>query len=300
MKFLLRGFNAEPKQNAWQLSILPCLLAVCYYLSVQPSFNSIGQLAYQLGITMLLGFALTLVVMPLPGGLRACALGLNMFFALMLAGALIGQYQAQKDAGFPGHWIYSFYYDRPMTVLALAAAALTPIILLRLLLPYKHSEESLRRNFALAFRVAAGGFSVFYVGFLFYAFYLVRTQQSGSMQPNWMPFEMVRYYFVRMREAPWEAYEDWTYLMGNIFVMFPMGFLLRGLLRRKTWMALVIPAAFSLLMELSQWGLRLGHCDVDDFLLNTFGAALGVAAALLLNALRKTITRGQEKTIWGE
>ncbi|MDR3314063.1 MAG: VanZ family protein [Oscillospiraceae bacterium] len=300
MKYLLRGLQAPPKQSAWQLSILPCLLGVCYFLSVQPAFNSIGQMAFQLGSAALGGLAVTLAALLLPGGLRACALGLNGFFASMLTWALLAQWQAQKAAGSPGGWIYIFYYDRPMAVLAVAAAAVAPLLCLRLLLPRKHSSEELRRNFASAFRIAAVGFSALYLGLLFYGFFLVRLESTGYdlLAPNWVPFQMVQYYFVRMKEAPWEAYEDWTYFFGNLLVLFPAGFLLRGLLRQKTWVALLLPAAFSLLMELGQLVFHFGHCDVDDWILNTFGAALGVAAAWLLNALRKRLTHGEETSLF--
>ena len=297
-KYLLSSLRTKPRNSFWQLILFPCAACICYCQSLMPSFLFIGRLGLQIGSAAAAALVFTCLLALFQGGLRACALGLNGFLALMFLEALLEQYRAQKTAGFPGGWLYTFYYDRPMAVLAVAAAAILPMLLLRLLLPEKHSAEQLRRNFAQAFRLIAVGFSVIYVCLLFYGFFLVRMGDARHLPPNLVPFQMIQEYFTRMREAPWEAYEMWTYLFGNLLVLFPMGFLLKGLLRRKTWIALAIPSAFSLLMELAQQIFRLGHCDIDDWILNTLGAAMGVGAVLAMDALRKVITKGEERTIW--
>ena len=74
-------------------------------------------------------------------------------------------------------------------------------------------------------------------------------------------------------------------LFGNIFAFVPFGVLLPLVFKRcnKVWYILINGAWFSLLIELFQLITRFGEFDVDDIMLNTFGALLGY---LLLISLR--------------
>lgn len=66
-------------------------------------------------------------------------------------------------------------------------------------------------------------------------------------------------------------------LMGNIGMFVPLGFCVPWIWQRwqKFWRHLFLMAGIILCVELSQYVLCLGTCDVDDLLLNLVGTTLG-------------------------
>lgn len=66
-------------------------------------------------------------------------------------------------------------------------------------------------------------------------------------------------------------------LLGNIFLFSPLGFLLPMVNHRKDKLYQVTLNAFALsfLIEVVQLVLAIGRFDIDDLILNTFGAILG-------------------------
>lgn len=278
-------FLAKQKANAWQLGVLPCVFGILFYYAVQPAFSGTSFI-WQAGSAALLGGAVALLGCLLTGGLRACALGLNLFLVFMSAGALYLQYQAQRAADFPGGWLPVFYYDKPMAVLAAAMSAYALVCLLRLLLPIQACTAHAQENFRSFFRIAGLGIVLLLCLVLFYGFFLVRWNQAGERSVNWVPF--------RIFSDGTAAYQQNFMIFGNIFLFFPLGFFLRGLFQRKTWLSIVLCAGFSLVMELCQWIFAIGQADIDDLLMNTLGGVLGVMTVLLLGLLRRKITKGQE------
>ena len=71
-------------------------------------------------------------------------------------------------------------------------------------------------------------------------------------------------------------------ILGNILIFIPIGFLVSVLTphRHKGWLALAIGLAISLTIEIVQLSFVIRVFDVDDLLLNTFGAWLGFIAYL--------------------
>ena len=64
-------------------------------------------------------------------------------------------------------------------------------------------------------------------------------------------------------------------LLGNIGVFVPFGILLPLLVRRRIFRAFFIFICGLLLLELMQLVSRRGSFDIDDFILNSMGFALG-------------------------
>jgi glycopeptide antibiotics resistance protein len=66
-------------------------------------------------------------------------------------------------------------------------------------------------------------------------------------------------------------------ILGNIVVFAPLGFLLPVLTDRKSKFKSIILSSFilSLMFEIIQLLTSLGEFDIDDILLNVFGASLG-------------------------
>jgi len=239
-----------------------------WQLAVLPCvFGMLFYCASRMGVSALLGGSVALLGFLLTGGLRACAIGLCLYMA-GAAGCLLHSYSTIDFHG-------------PMTVLIAAMGAYMLVCLVRLALPVKMLTPDAQVNFRSFFRIAGLGLLVFLSLVLFYGFFLIRI---GDDQRG-------------LNLIPLRALCTWDIIfLGNIFLFFPLGFLLRGLFRRGTWISVALCAGFSLLMEVLQWVFAIGRSDIDDLLLNTLGGTLGVAVVLLLGALRKKITDGTESS----
>jgi glycopeptide antibiotics resistance protein len=82
-------------------------------------------------------------------------------------------------------------------------------------------------------------------------------------------------------------------VLGNVAVFFPIGLALAGALgpgsrARQLGGAIGLGAGLSLAIELAQLGIPGRATDVDDFIFNTLGAALGAAC---LVAVQRRLAR---------
>ncbi|MDR1464190.1 MAG: VanZ family protein [Oscillospiraceae bacterium] len=293
---ILPGILLSPKRRPLLAGALSCVFAALLSAGMPLAFGRIGSVPQQLGLSLACGAAAALLALLPPEGLRAFAAGIDLFLAGMVGWALAGQVRAwaAADGPRPWRWQYQFYYDRPMCVLAAAMAGFLVICLARLVWPPRRNSEALRQNTRAFFRTAAVGLLLFTCCLLVYGFLLVRTSGAVAEPPNWVPGRVILEYWRNILTVPGSVYEESVYFLGNIFLFFPLGFFLRILFRRQPWLAVVLPAAFSAVMELLQLAFRTGHCDVDDFLLNTFGAVLGCLAVWGLEQLRKVLSRGAD------
>jgi glycopeptide antibiotics resistance protein len=100
-------------------------------------------------------------------------------------------------------------------------------------------------------------------------------------QGNYIPFYTVKYYMTGTDNLRYTKEN----LVGNVLLFFPFGVLLPVLFnnvngfRRLISISLVI----SLALELIQLFTALGNFDVDDIILNVFGASLGFGTYILAN-----------------
>ena len=78
--------------------------------------------------------------------------------------------------------------------------------------------------------------------------------------------------------------------LGNIGWFIPFGFLLPMLLRKNSFFKIVgIGFMFSFFIETSQFVFYKGVAELDDLILNTFGAAIGYFFFLLLTRFKNKI-----------
>jgi len=68
--------------------------------------------------------------------------------------------------------------------------------------------------------------------------------------------------------------EGWQ-IICNVLLFIPFGVLLR-LLGINTWLVLLMGFAFSCSIELLQYLLKLGLCELDDVFHNTLGTLIGI------------------------
>jgi len=89
-----------------------------------------------------------------------------------------------------------------------------------------------------------------------------------------VPFETINEYSTKV--VLWDKTEAFKNVFGNIILFIPYGFL--GILYSKLsqfgWLFLVFFIAINII-EFSQFYFKRGYADIDDVILNTFGAIVG-------------------------
>lgn len=106
-------------------------------------------------------------------------------------------------------------------------------------------------------------------------------QQIG-MHMSLVPFHTIRKYLMVLIQNPnlYEEFDAFANLVSNVAFFVPLGFLLPCLWKKLEtfkWFLLYI-VALVLAIELIQLFTLRGICDIDDFILNVFGACVGFAA----------------------
>lgn len=121
-------------------------------------------------------------------------------------------------------------------------------------------------------------------------FWLLFGQRIGAERPdsyadflrtstNYIPFSTVKLYISLLKSTtnPYLIWHAWVNLVGNVIVFIPLGMLLPRIFPklRAAWRLLLLVTAVIVAVELLQFLTFLGSCDIDDLLLNVFGAAWG-------------------------
>jgi len=152
----------------------------------------------------------------------------------------------------------------------------------------------MKRGSPIALRVSAGLFMIYSLFMLWLLF--VRGREAGvadaaAAQYNFVPLktiaEMVQ--LLHNESLAWFALRN---LLGNVLLFSPLGWFLPILWQRQRRFPvfLLTVAAVIAAVELLQWVLQVGVCDIDDWLANVVGACLGFA-------VRKLWSRKQNKII---
>ncbi len=134
---------------------------------------------------------------------------------------------------------------------------------------------------------------IIYFSVLFYIFFLARRRPRPSFNrhvfpPNIIPlrnkFQDAALYHTMRDIDKWNFITD---LLGNILIFIPVPFFLSLFFRIKSTARLVlISFLLSFLVESCQYILGIGVADVDDVILNTLGACIGVVLLRLVVGFR--------------
>ncbi|MCI3920141.1 VanZ family protein [Paenibacillus sp. TRM 82003] len=111
-----------------------------------------------------------------------------------------------------------------------------------------------------------------------------RTVHASGYRFNLIPFDTIHRYVFHSSAF---STRNWMInLFGNIGVFIPYGLLLPLLIKRCRSLIgmLLVFLAGLFVAELLQLLLRVGSFDVDDFLLNGLGAAMGYAVYAVLRS----------------
>ncbi|GGA79896.1 VanZ family protein [Ornithinibacillus halotolerans] len=118
---------------------------------------------------------------------------------------------------------------------------------------------------------------------------LIEYAKSSS---NLVPFQTISTYIKAIFNGSMNIDIPIKNLFGNAFMFLPMGIYLPSFLRKINKLSLFAFAMVILLfvIEVIQIVTRRGSFDVDDFILNMFGALIGFAI-LKMNSIQKLINR---------
>ena len=104
------------------------------------------------------------------------------------------------------------------------------------------------------------------------------SREPGTYESHWIPLHA--YWLIISGECP----EMFRSCLMNVFLFYPAGLLLAGLLpqrigyRNRMLCTVICFGLFSLSIELSQHFFQLGTAEIDDVIHNTLGALTGFAA----------------------
>ena len=114
-----------------------------------------------------------------------------------------------------------------------------------------------------------------YLGLVLYITILHRTpgvEHEKNMVLFWSYKEFSKYY------VRWQIYM-------NVFMFIPIGYMLRWTLNLKQTKCILLGMCISVLIEVSQYALRCGLCEIDDIIHNTLGALFGCLYYTMLNRI---------------
>ena len=134
--------------------------------------------------------------------------------------------------------------------------------------------------------------SFLYFSLFFYIVFLARRRRHMTDRlTNFKPFSgMIERYRYLPHEESWKTLDFYENLYGNVLLFLPLPIILLTLFGvRNRWLAFFICVAVSAGIELIQYTLKIGVADSDDVILNSAGAALGIAIySLALRIFSKT------------
>lgn len=104
-------------------------------------------------------------------------------------------------------------------------------------------------------------------------------QQPLKERINLEPMVTVKRYLnlIRYSESPYYLVHGWVNLLGNVVMFIPLGYLLPKTFRPlRNFLKMFLLVVLSIvLVEVVQLFTGLGSCDIDDLILNVFGAVVG-------------------------
>ena len=124
---------------------------------------------------------------------------------------------------------------------------------------------------------------IFYLSVLFYIFFLARRRPHVTFFQHKEEVKLIplknKLFFLQAYNyiLPSDRWIFYTDLFGNIAIFIPLPFFLVMVFHVKSyWKIILIACASSLCVECIQFIFSIGVADIDDVILNTLGAAIGL------------------------
>lgn len=268
--------------------------SLCFILLSVPAFNMTGLVVKPLLLCFIGGVTISTVLSFIHAGEKICGKAQLLFILFWLVFALIKELQLQQNNGFPGKWIYFFYFDKLLMVGAIWLSSTLAFILKRII------SKKCSVNYSAFFKYSSAAFIVFYAFLLVYSFILIRLEK-GVYPLNWIPFNTIKEYISDYSSIPYEVF---MMFFGNLLYFTPLGVIFYLLLKKqKIYIKLFVLTLFPLLaftlLEFSQYFFQNGFCEFDDMMMNSFGFWLGALLGTFADAVVKKCTKGRIISFWG-
>jgi len=131
-------------------------------------------------------------------------------------------------------------------------------------------------------------FSVFYFLTFFYIVFLARRRRHQSERHlQLVPFKGTLYHYRELAYTDQaHVYNFYSNLFGNIALFVPLSIILLWLFQMHSKLkVLLIGVLTSFAIETIQFIFKIGYADIDDIILNTTGAAIGILIFSLFKRL---------------
>lgn len=116
---------------------------------------------------------------------------------------------------------------------------------------------------------------------------LFRDTTLENYEINFIPFvDLINVY---KKSGLWQFIR---LFLGNIVWFVPFGFMMPEMLKKCGFITVTLRGfLFSLLIEVLQLVLKKGICEIDDLILNTFGAMIGYTLYKILQRINVNLTK---------
>ena len=290
LKAFIKGHKRE---------LSPFFCALLLFVSILPVFIYNMSVPKQITAVVALALSSLYILVLLKTDIGAIGRGMKYFMFACVIITIVWQVIEQIRWISHGHslvrWRYIFYYDKPFDVSVVLTVFVLIPTLLRLFRRGKSDTAQWRESYREFLNGAFTAGVIIYVFILVFGFVLNRPI-GVDVEFNFVPFKTMISYVLSDKKY---AYENTFLFVGNIAILLPLGF---GFAikkkKRRILIILLLPILASCLIEFSQYLLKNGHVDIDDVILNVLGFYLGVLMKMLVDLVRRIVTRGEEKTIF--
>ena len=222
--------------------------------------------------------------------------------SLLQAGGLLFNAAAYVLLNIKDGWgdlLKNMNYEWWFQIILMWVGGVSVTILIRILSTKKWNAAHIRKTFNKGFLVSSIVFSILYLLLLLDLFVFQRETFSGTTL-NLTPFKGAwATYWPHIKKGNFRS-GIFVQFFGNLLIFLPLGFYLSLWWRKKPhrWLLYLTPVLLAFVIEGCQYLFRMGQSDIDDLWMNVVGFLLGILLVKFLDAFRKWITKGKEKTIF--
>lgn len=268
-------------------SVSSFMLAVCFFLCYVGTETM--QFRDSIIISLVSGSVLSALFLLMSRG-RQRIVGWGAFVGSMASLVLlitdsVLRTVTEMKYGFSFGFHLNIYRAVPLLLMFTAAFA---VVILTAMFRRKQNEN----DFVSAFRIMSVAALVFTVILYAVCFGIQRKVGSGTTV-NIVPFRTMGEYLSWYRHGNW--IEPMIQFFGNIMFFFIFGFYGQICFPKlKKIFLCVFPIILSGGIELSQYLLKNGNCDIDDVILNVFGFFLGWGVMICLEIINSLIKNSDD------
>lgn len=191
-------------------------------------------------------------------------------------------------------------YEFCFRIILMWCSGVAVTMFIRLFAHKKWNAPHIRNSFKKGFLCSSMVFSILYVLLLLALFIFQRSPSENTRSLNLIPFKgAFALYWPHIKSGHFQN-GIFIQFFGNLLIFTPIGFYLELWWRKHKhkWVLYLFPVLLSGTIEACQYFFRTGESDIDDMWMNVVGFLLGILMVKAMDAIRKAVTKGKEKTIF--